>query len=401
MRKLSLTDSVFIGLAAMLGAGVFVVFGPAAELAGSALPVAILIAAIVAYLNAGSVAQLANRVTRSGGGYAYARVYVSKNFSFLAGASFIVGKIGSSAAIALTVGNYVSRDYAVPTAIGAVLLMTLINLAGINRTAFGSKVLAIITIVFLSVLFFAALAIPSSTNSLGMANPVSIFSAAALFFFAFAGYARIATLGGEVDNPAKTVPRAIWLSLAMVLVIYLALSILLVDKLGSALASTVTPLADLAEQTWIGGQLIWVFAAMAGLGSLLALLAGISRTGAEMALDKELPKAFSSKLKNGAPYIAEVSVALLIVTLVLSGGVLISLSISSFAVLLYYAIVNFAAFRQPPAEASRPKVLNLLGVALCLLLALSVPLEGLIFGVVVLGATMLIRWGLRVARQIR
>jgi basic amino acid/polyamine antiporter, APA family len=398
VRKLSLTDSVFIGLAAMLGAGVFIVFGPAAELAGSALPVAIVLAALVAFLNAGSVAQLATQVTRSGGGYAYARVYISRNFSFLAGASFIVGKIGSSAAIALTVGAYASNNHAIPIAVGAVVIMTLINLAGINRTAFGSKVLAIITLSFLSILFLSALAIPSSTDYLSVGNPVSVFSAAALFFFAFAGYARIATLGGEVRDPAKTVPKVIWLSLAMVLVVYLALSILLVDKLGSALPLTVTPLADLADKTWIGGELVWVFTAIAGLGSLLALLAGISRTGSEMALDRELPKFFSKKLKNGTPYVAEITVAILIVSLVLSGSVLISLSISSFAVLLYYAIVNFSAFRQPAAESARPKILNLLGVALCLLLALSVPLEGLVAAVIVLGTAMLLRWGLRVLR---
>ena len=398
MRKLSLTDTVFIGLAAMLGAGVFVIFGPAAFFAGSALPLAILLAALVAYLNAGSVAQLATVVNRSGGGYAYARVYISKNFSFLAGSSFLVGKIGSSAAIALTVASYLTPDNLLATAIGSVVVMTAINLAGINRTAFGSKVLATITVLFLVTLVLAAISLPATASELSSGTPIGVLSAAALFFFAFAGYARVATLGGEVSQSEHNVPRAIWISLAAVLAIYLTLSVLLSDKLGADLTGTVTPLADLAAKTWLGGEYIWIFASLAGLGSLLALLAGMSRTAAEMAHDRELPPVFAKKLPNGAPVLAELVIAGFSIALVTFGGVLLSLGISSFAVLLYYAITNFAAFRQPTAETKRPKILNLLGLALCLLLALSVPIDGLVVGASILTLLMLIRWGLRALR---
>lgn len=398
MRKLSLTDTVFIGLAAMLGAGVFVIFGPAALFAGSALPFAILLAALVAYLNAGSVAQLAKVVNRSGGGYPYARVYISKNFSFLAGSSFLVGKIGSSAAIALTVASYLTPNNLLATAIGSVVVMTAINLAGINRTAFGSKVLATITVLFLVTLVVAAISLPVAASDLSSGTPIGVLSAAALFFFAFAGYARVATLGGEVRKSERNVPRAIWISLAAVLAIYLTLSVLLSDKLGADLTGTVTPLADLAAKTWLGGEYIWIFASLAGLGSLLALLAGMSRTAAEMALDRELPAAFARKLPNGAPVLAELVIAGFSIALVAFGGVLLSLGISSFAVLLYYAITNFAAFRQPTTETKRPKILNLLGLALCLLLALSVPIDGLVVGASILTLLMLIRWGLRALR---
>ena len=398
MPKLSLVDTVFIGLAAMLGAGVFVIFGPAASFAGSSLPVAILLAGLVAFLNAGSVAQLAAVVTRSGGGYSYARIYISRNFSFLAGAAFLVGKIGSSAAIALTVATYLTPNYVTLTAIGAVVVMTGINLAGINRTAFGSKVLATITVVFISLLVAAAISLPRADIGLQTGTPLGVLSAAALFFFAFAGYARVATLGGEVKQSERNVPRAIWISLAVVLAIYLALSFLLSDKLGAELALTVTPLADLAAKTGLGGEFIWIFASLAGLGSLLALLAGMSRTASEMALDDELPRIFARKMSNGTPALAELAIAGLVLVLVSSGGVLLSLGVSSFAVLLYYGITNFAAFRQPITETRRPKLLNLLGLALCLLLALSVPVEGLIIGASILTVAMLLRWGLRALR---
>jgi APA family basic amino acid/polyamine antiporter len=117
-----------------------------------------------------------------------------------------------------------------------------------------------------------------------------------------------------------------------------------------------------------------------------------------MALDRELPAAFARKLPNGAPVLAELVIAGFSIALVAFGGVLLSLGISSFAVLLYYAITNFAAFRQPTTETNRPKILNLLGLALCLLLALSVPIDGLVVGATILTLLMLIRWGLRALR---
>jgi APA family basic amino acid/polyamine antiporter len=276
--------------------------------------------------------------------------------------------------------------------------MTAINLAGINRTALGSKVLATITISFLLLLFVASIALPNQPQVTATGDPVGIFSAAALFFFAFAGYARVATLGGEVKNSVQTAPRAIWISLAAVFGIYLVYALLLSNKLGVQLMLTVTPLADLAAKTWIGGEVVWLFTAVAGLGSLLALLAGMSRTAAEMSVDKELPKIFSRRLSNQAPVVAEITIAILVIVLITRESILLTLGLSSFAVLLYYAIVNFAAFRQPLSETNRPKFLNLGGLALCFLLALSVPIEGLVLGIAVLSAAMLIRWGLRAAR---
>jgi APA family basic amino acid/polyamine antiporter len=395
VRKLSLTDTVFVGLAAMLGAGVFVVFGPAAALAGDLLPISIFLAATVAYLNAGSVAQLAKVVDRSGGGYAYGRAYISNSAGFLAGTSFIVGKIGSSSAIALTVSGYLFPEQAIAVAVAGIVAMTAINLLGINRTALGSKILASVTIAFLLVLIFYSAPLPAAEIPLGSGSVMGVLSAAALFFFAYAGYARVATIGGEVKNSTKVIPQAIWISLSIVLTIYLLLALVLSEKLGTLLTRTTTPIADLTQLSWDSINLTAFFAALAGLGSLLALLAGMSRTAAEMALDGELPKSFQIKLKNGAPVVSELVIASLAILLTVFGSILLSLGISSFCVLFYYAITNLAAFRQPVIETKRPKFLNLVGLALCLVLALSVPSEGLLVGALLLVLALGLRWGLR------
>ena len=399
MKLLSRLDAVFIGLAAMLGAGVFVVFGPASELAGSLLLVSILLAALVAYLNAASIAQLASVVKRSGGAYAYGRHYLGNAWGFLAGMSFLVGKIGSAAAIALVFATYLTPGFEILTAALAVVVMAAVNIAGINRTAFGSKVLATITLSFLTVLILAGLFAEPAKGTLAAGGFPGVLTAASLFFFAFAGYARVATLGGEVRDSGKSVPSAIRISLAIVLVTYLALALVLMMKLGPGLAGSLIPLADLAGVALgIEGSAVAVFAAVATLGSLLALLAGMSRTASEMASDAELPKALSKKLKNGSPALAEVIISLLVIILVVSGSILLTIGLSSFAILSYYAIANLAAYRQPRSETARAKWLNLLGLGLCVLLGLSVPFGGLVLGAVILTVALILRWGLRALR---
>ena len=394
--RLTTFDAASIGVASMLGAGVFVVFGPVADLTGSLMPLAIVLAGLVAYLNAGSISQLAAKVPKSGGAYSYARHYLNPTWGFLAGASFLVGKIASSAAIALVVAEYVSAENLIPFALAAVLVMTLINIAGINRTALGSKVLAGITLLFFAVLITAASFAPAASPALEPGSILNIPSAAAIVFFAFAGYARVATMASEVDNSAKSVPKAIAWSLAIVVSVYLAIGILLPQKLGKNLGGSLTPIADLAAVGFpnLNSGVVAIFAALAGLGSLLALLAGMTRTAAAMADDGELTRVFRIRIKNGVPIVAEVVIALFVGILVLSGSVVLTIGLSSFAVLSYYAIANLAAFRQPKAESGRPKWLNLIGLASCLLLALSVPAQGLIVGIAVLALLLFLRWGL-------
>lgn len=393
-QKLSQLDAVFIGLAAMLGAGVFVVFGPAAGLAGNLIQLAIVLAAIVAYLNAASIAQLAAVVARPGGTYAYGRHYLSDTWGFIAGIAFLVGKIGSAAAIALTFASYLTPGIEILTAAMAIVVMAIVNILGVNRTAFGSKILATITIGFLLVLIVAAMLAPAAAEPLSAPAGIGLLTAASLFFFAFAGYARVATLGDEVADSRRVVPRAIVISLGIVFVIYLALGWLVENRLGAWAIGSVTPLADLSFLSFGSAGFVWVFAAVAALGSLLALLAGMSRTAATMAEDGELPRVLVLKNRFGAPWLAESFIALLAIILATSGSFYLTIGLSSFSILLYYAIANFAAYRQPATEARRSKVWNILGLLLCLAIGLSVPLEGLILGFVVIALALFLRWGL-------
>lgn len=377
-QQVGLLGAISIGLASMLGAGVFVVFGNAYKIAGEWLFVALFLAGLVAALNASSIYQLARQVDRPGGTYNYARVYRNKTLSFVAGFAFVFGKIGSIAAIALALGAYVSPESKQLVAIAAVLVMVTVNTLGIQRTGAVAAVLAFVTTGFLtitSVIGFAnfSTAVNQSLH-LQVLPTQDIAMAASVLFFAFAGYARIATLGDEVRNPKRNIPLAIALTLTLVLVLYLALTIVLLAFLGNGLIGSPAPFAELfkiLESPLTYG--ITLVAVIASLGSILALLAGVSRTAATMAEDMELPKVFEHRNRFGSPWLAEVVIAVGAILLVLVGNLTEVIGFSSFSVLLYYAIAHVSALGQPKSERIIPRWLAWLGMLLCIWLALATP----------------------------
>lgn len=394
--KLSLGGASLIGIASMLGAGVFVVFAPAAQLSGSYLLLAITLAGAVAALNARSMRQLSRVLPRAGGAYAYGREYLSNTWGFLAGIAFVLGKIGSVAAIALVAAAYIYPAAKVQVAIGAVILMTLINILGINRTALGALLLSLPTISLLLLVSFVGLQQPSAASNTEFSLQ-GVVSAAALIFFAFAGYARVATLGEEVKDPAVNVPRAITIGLVSVLLLYLLVGNALSATLGKSLETSIAPVLDFTNVAtpWLPGQVVIAVAAAACLGSLLSLLAGISRTGEAMARDGELPRLLARRSKRfDSPWVAEVALAAIAISLITSGDIVWTIGVSSFFVLGYYAIANLAAWRQLGTGSAGTKVLALLGLSTCCLLAAFVPLESLLLGSGCLVLALVIRAGL-------
>lgn len=375
-NSIGLAGAIAIGLASMLGAGLFVVFRDVAVAAGSLQNWSLLIAATVAILNSASIYQLAKFQSRAGGVYAYSRVYVSNSVSFIAGFSFVFGKIGSIAAIALVFEEYVAPGSGRLAAVLVILALTTINIFGINRTTGVAAVLASITTLFLVfTIAVSTSSAPSAAATVPELPAGNALQGAALMFFAFAGYARVATLGSEVRNPTKNIPRAIVISLGIVLTLYASLSWVFNQILGQALISSKAPFVSLLSISapWFPAGLVVALAALAALGSMLALLAGVSRTASVMAEDRELPKLFQLRNRWGSPWVAEIGIALGAILLLNIGSLAWVIGFSSFSVLLYYAVGHLSSLRQPAAERIMPRWLNYLGALLCLLLVFSVP----------------------------
>ncbi|GAA1867012.1 APC family permease [Paeniglutamicibacter psychrophenolicus] len=384
-RRLGTFDAVMIGLGAMIGAGLFSAFTPAASAAGSALLVSLFLASAIAYANARSSAQLAARYPTSGGTYAYGREVLGPWPGFIAGWGFVVGKTASAAAMALTFATYtVPGPWVKPVAAVAVALLVGVNCLGVTRTATAARIIVTAVLALLAVVLVVILAgghappeYVAGTNH----GVFGVLQGAGLLFFAFAGYARIATLGEEVRNPSRSIPRAIGIGLGIVVVLYAAVALVLIDVLGTAgIAQSPKPLATAMGDSW-ALPLVQVAAALASLGALLALVAGIGRTAMAMARENDLPRALSAvHPRFSTPLRAELVVGAAILVLIAFFDLGTAIGFSSFGVLVYYLIANISAARQPKNERLGPVWLGVAGAAGCAVLVASLPVSAVIGG---------------------
>jgi basic amino acid/polyamine antiporter, APA family len=406
-RRLGLSDAVVIGLGAMLGAGVFAAVGPAAGAAGSWLLVGLGLAGVVAYANASSSAALAAVYPESGGAYVYGRRRLGPFWGFLAGWAFLAGKLASCAAMALTLGGYVAPGLARPVALGGLAAVTWANYLGGARTAAATRVVVAVVLAALAAavagMLFGGQADLGNLRSPGSGPGwYGVLQAGGLLFFAFAGYARVATLGEEVADPARTIPRAVRLALGIVLAVYALVCAAALLAVGpAALAASAAPLADAVAAGRLAGlePVVRIGAAVASLGVLLSLQAGLSRTGFAMAANHDLPGVLAAvHPRYRVPHRAELAVAGLVAVAVLTVDLRGAIGFSSTLVLVYYAVANAAAWTLGQGRRRWPRWRAGAGLAGCLLLAASLPVTSVLAGVAVLGMGTIL-WTVRPARD--
>ncbi|KHL11075.1 APA family basic amino acid/polyamine antiporter [Mumia flava] len=388
-RTLGVGDTVVVGLVAMIGAGVFAALAPAAAAAGDALLVALGLAAVVAWCNATSSARLAAVYPASGGTYVYGRERLGPFWGFLAGWVFVVGKTASCAAMALTAGAYLWPAYATPVAVLAVVAVTGLNVLGIQRSARIGRVVVAVVLALLAAVVAVCLLSDAATPagaSFDATTPRGLLQAAGLLFFAFAGYARITTLGEEVREPERTIPRAVPLALGITVLVYAAVAWAVLAVLGpDRLAAATDPLAEAVRVAGAPGlaPFVRVGAGVAALGALLALVLGVSRTVLAMARDRYLPYVLAA-VHPGAqvPRHAVVAVGIVVAALTAAADLRGAIGFSSFGVLLYYAIANASALRLGGPQRRLGTPLAVLGLVGCLALAFALPLVSVIGGLV-------------------
>ena len=388
-RRLGTVDTVVLGLGAMIGAGIFVALAPAAAVAGTGLLIGLAIAAVVACCNALSSAWLAARYPQSGGTYVYGRERLGAFWGHTAGWSFVVGKTASCAAMALTVGHYAWPAHATAVAVAAVVALTAIGYLGVQKSALLTRVIVAIVLAVLTfvVVLIVGAGDPQAARLVGDdASPYGVLQAAGLLFFAFAGYARIATLGEEVRDPARTIPRAVMIALGITLVVYTVVAVAVLAELDSTrLAAADAPLSEAIRAAGFGAlvPIVSAGAAIGALGALLALMLGVSRTTLAMARDHHLPHALVAvHPRHGTPHRAELAVGVVVAIVTALVDVRGAIGFSSFGVLLYYAIANASAF------TLGRRLVPVTGLIGCLTLAFTLPLSSVIAGAAVVAVGM-------------
>jgi len=412
-REIGVGGALLMGLGSIIGTGVFVSIGLAAGSAGPAMVLAMTLAAGVALCNGLSSAQLAARHPVSGGTYEYGYRWLNPTLGFLAGWMFLCAKSASAATAALGCAGYFwhalgqpASPWRVPLALTTVVVLTGIVLLGMRKSNRANAV--IVSATLLSLVTFILVGLPTAlangmthlTPFFGPAvdHPVSgLLEACALLFVAYTGYGRIATLGEEIRDPARNIPRTILLTLLVTLVLYVAVGLVGIAAVGAEAFGTVpaAPLEAVARQVGgpMAGLMLAVGAVTAMLSVLLNLLLGLSRVVLALGRRGDLPAVFGRLDRTGqTPTAAVLLVGAAIAGLVLLGDVKTTWSFSAFTVLVYYALTNLCALRMSAAERLYPPVVAWLGLASCLLLAFWVDPHVWLVGVGLLVAGLPWHW---------
>ncbi|MEG5061199.1 APC family permease [Microcoleus sp. A2-C5] len=403
-RELGVFGATLMGLGSIVGTGVFVSIGIAAQIAGQGVILAVAIAALVAVCNGLNSAQLAASHPVSGGTYEYGYKYLNPWLGFTAGWMFLLAKTASAATAALGFAGYflnavgvADRTYLILTALIALAVLTLIVLTGIRRSNIANTATVSVTLLSLAVFIAAGLPEVRWEKMSALENDSSISSilhATALMFVAYTGYGRIATMSEEVREPRKTIPKAIIFTLVLTMLLYVAVAIVVAgaggaDKLSLQTGAAAAPLEVIARSFPIPGvsQLLAVGAITAMLGVLLNLILGLSRVWLAMGRRLDVPRVLARLNPAGTtPYVAVIFVEITIALLILVGDVKTTWSFSAFSVLIYYAITNLAALQLSPAQRLYPQWLAWVGLAACLFLAFWVERQIWLTGLALIAA---------------
>jgi APA family basic amino acid/polyamine antiporter len=404
-RALGLGDAVGIGIGAVVGAGIFVVTGIAAGAAGPAFLLSLAIAGAAAAANALSSAELAATWPQAGGTYEYGHRALHPLAGYAAGWMFLASKTAAAGTVGLGLAAYL-RVVApgVPgraVALAAIAVFTAVNWLGIRKS--GAANLAIVSVAVLALLAFAAAGLArfdaANLRPFAPHGARGVLEAAALLFFAYTGYARVATLGEEVREPRTTIPRAIVITVAGAMLLYALVALAAVGAAGAGtLAGSPAPLAA-AARAMDAGALEWIVSAgavAAMLGVLLSQLLGLSRMAFAMARRGDLPAALARvDARTGAPGRAVLLVGAAAALAAAFGTLAGIAAAASFAILVYYGIANLAALRMPREAKLFPDAVPAFGLVACAALAASLPPRTILVGSATLAAGFLVRAAVR------
>ena len=388
-RDVGVGGAVMLGLGSMVGTGVFVSLGVAAGVTGPSVVLAVVIAAAVAACNALSSAQLAAVHPVSGGTYEYGYRFLTPTLGFTAGWMFLVAKSASAATAALGVAGYTltllspeSTEISRWIAPVIVLVLTALVSLGIRRSSQVNTVIVSVTLATL--IFFVGSSLPELRIERfspffrpepGRTPLSALLYAAALSFVAYTGYGRIATLGEEITEPARNIPRAIAATIVVTVLLYTSVAvsgtgILGAEGLAQAVSRTGAPLEVAAGRTTgdVGRIVMTIGAATALLGVLLNLILGLSRVLLAMGRRRDMPGPVA-RIAGGTPRVAVVVMGIVVAAIALVDDIRLTWSFSAVTVLTYYALTNLAALRLTDAQRRYPRWISALGLAGCLALA--------------------------------
>ena len=380
-RTLTKRNSIYLGLSSMIGAGLFYNLAPTSKISSYSSILGLLLASTLAFANASSSAQLASLYPQTGGTYLYANKVLGKLPGNIAGIVFILGKTVSCIAIALTLGNYISPIYGKELGVGLSVIVFLIGYQGITKTAALAKWFVLIVISILTFFCIAILMTPSTNIAIPLLEGFStsnLFLSAAIWFFAFTGYSRLATYGEEVKNPEKIIPSSILTGLGITVTVYLLVNWLALAIIGpEVIANSNTPLLVAMDVSVMSDfSFLIVFASTIATASVfLALLPAISRIYVAMSRDGILPNMFAKiHNKNNSAYVSELFVLLTVIVGIYTINITNAIKLSAFFILIYYSLTNLSVINLEKNQRLYSVSFAYYGLLMCVVLGFSLVL---------------------------
>jgi APA family basic amino acid/polyamine antiporter len=380
-RTLTKRNSLYLGLSSMIGAGLFYNLAPTSKISSYSTILGLILASTLAFANASSSAQLASLYPQTGGTYLYANKVLGKLPGNIAGIVFILGKTVSCVAIALTLGNYISPIYGKELGVGLSVIVFLIGYKGITKTAALARWFVLIVISILVFFCIAILMTPSTNIAIPLLVGFSVsnlFLSAAIWFFAFTGYSRLATYGEEIKNPETIIPSSILTGLGITVTIYLFVNWLALAIIGpKVVADSNTPLLVAMDVSVMSEfSFLIVFASTIATASVfLALLPAISRIYVAMSRDGILPNMFSKiHNKNNSAYVSELFVLLTVIVGIYTINITNAIKLSAFFILIYYSLTNLSVINLEKNQRLYSVSIAYYGLLMCMVLGFSLVL---------------------------
>lgn len=422
-RSLGLLEVTLSGMGIILGAGIYALIGEAAGLAGNAVWMSFVLAALVAVFTGLSYAELASVFPRAGAEYEYTAQAFGRRLAFVIGWLIILSGVISTATVALGFAGYfraLTGMPLIPSALMLIALLAIVNFAGVKQSAWLAVIFTLIETLGLLIIILIGLPHLGSLDYMEMPFGLSgMFQAAALIFFAFIGFEEIVKLSEETREPEKTIPRALILSVSISIILYILVALSATSVLGwQRLSGSKAPFADIANVAF--GQsasfLLSAIALFATANTVLLMILAASRIIYGMAESASLPGALARIHRlTGTPWTAILVTAVLAMAFVFLGDIVFVASVNNFTLFLTFIAVNAGVivlrYKRPgmnrpfrvPFSLGRLPLLPVLGIAFNSFLLLQLPWEVMAIGagLVILGGLAAFSLGRRAGPDLR
>ena len=406
-RHMGLFHLTMYGVGLILGAGIYVLIGEAAGIAGDAIWISFALGSIVALFAGFSYAELSSIFPKAAAEYVFIKNAFKNNFfAFIIGWLTAITSIITAATVALGFGGYFAEFVDIPiiiSAMGLLVILSIVNFIGIRESSWTNTIFTIIEASGLILIIIIGFTFsPESVNYLESPSGFSgIAIAFVLIFFAFIGFEDMANIAEEVRKPKKTIPRAIILSVLISGIIYILVSLAVVRVVNwEELSTSAAPIALVAERG-LGSEahvLLSSIALFAITNTVLITLVAGSRMFYGMAREKVFPSVLGKiHFKTKTPWIAVIMILIISLTFTLVGDIVIVANITVFAIVITFAAVNLAVialrYTEPdikrkfrvPINIGKFPILPLFGLGISIYMGFQFEVEVVLVGLAIIG----------------